>query len=71
MSAAKCSSCGQEFYPSFATQRKCFDCINGSTHMDEQLDNLIQAASTPNLASLFRKAKDSGLLPAVQQYQSE
>lgn len=32
---------------------------------DDSLDSLIQAASVPNLATLFRRAKDSGAIPVV------
>jgi len=35
---------------------------------DEKLDALVQQASTPNLASLLRKGKESGLIRPVQQY---
>ena len=39
------------------------------TKMDEQdMDELVRKASAPNLASLFRKGKDKGLIKAQQEY---
>jgi hypothetical protein len=35
---------------------------------DETMDSLIQQASVPNLASLFRKAKEAGVIGAVSVY---
>ena len=35
---------------------------------DDRLDLLVQSASVPNLASLFRKAKDSGAIKAFEGY---
>lgn len=34
----------------------------------DTLDSLVQQASTPNLADLFRKAKDSGAIKAFEGY---
>jgi hypothetical protein len=34
----------------------------------DTLDSLVQAASTPNLSTLFRKAKDTGLITPVTTY---
>lgn len=34
----------------------------------DSLDDMIQAASVPSLASLFRRAKDRGLLGPVTVY---
>lgn len=39
------------------------------TKMDEQdLDDLVQRASTPSLASLFKRGKEKGLLKPQQEY---
>jgi len=35
---------------------------------DDRLDELVTAASRPNLATLFRKAKDSGAIKAFEGY---
>ena len=35
---------------------------------DATLDSLVQKASIPNLASMYRKAKDSGLIEAKPGY---
>lgn len=36
--------------------------------VDETMDELIQQASIPNLASLFRKAKEAGAIGPVSVY---
>jgi hypothetical protein len=40
-------------------------CPRDVSAVDDSLDSLVQAASVPNLANLFRKAKDSGAIPVV------
>lgn len=35
---------------------------------DDSLDSLVEAASTPDLATLFQQAKDAGHIKAVQEY---
>lgn len=35
---------------------------------EDTLDQLVAAASVPNLATLFRKAKDSGAIGAFEGY---
>nr|DAL38044.1 MAG TPA_asm: hypothetical protein [Caudoviricetes sp.] len=35
---------------------------------DDKLDAMVAAASLPNLASLFKKAKESGLVSETQGY---
>lgn len=35
---------------------------------DDKLDEMIAAASIPNLASLFKKAKETGLVTETQAY---
>ena len=35
---------------------------------EEQLDQLVQRASVPNLASLFQAGKDAGLIQPVTVY---
>lgn len=35
---------------------------------EDNLDQMVQAASVPNLASLFRKGKERGLIKAQQEY---
>lgn len=34
----------------------------------DSLDSLVEAASAPNLATLFQQAKDAGHINAVQEY---
>jgi predicted amidophosphoribosyltransferase len=34
----------------------------------DNMDELVQAASVPSLASLFKKAKKAGVIDAVQNY---
>lgn len=36
--------------------------------MDKEEERLIERASVPNLAALFRKAKDAGLIEETQEY---
>lgn len=35
---------------------------------DDTLDNMVQQASTPSLATLFKKAKDAGAIKPVSAY---
>lgn len=35
---------------------------------DDSLDHMVEAASVPNLATLFRRAKDKGVIGAVSNY---
>lgn len=35
---------------------------------DDSLDQLVQAASAPNLATLFRRAKESGAIESFETY---
>ena len=35
---------------------------------DDTLDSMVQAASTPSLATLFRRAKDQGVISGVTVY---
>lgn len=35
---------------------------------DDSLDPMIEAASVPNLATLFRRAKDKGVIGSVSNY---
>lgn len=35
---------------------------------DDSLDQMVQAASTPSLATLFQRAKDAGLIKPVKEY---
>lgn len=44
----------------------CPECRNE----EAQLDEMIESTSTPNLASLFKKAKKKGLIKATQEYTS-
>lgn len=35
---------------------------------DDRLDSMVQSASVPDLATLFRKAKDSGVIKGFDGY---
>lgn len=37
---------------------------------DDSLDQMVQAASTPSLATLFQRAKDAGLIKPAKEYGS-
>ena len=39
-----------------------------TTLSEDQLDKLVEKASTPNLASLFRKGKEAGLIQTGKEY---
>jgi hypothetical protein len=39
-------------------------CPRDVSAVDDSLDSMVQAASVPNLASLFRKAKETGAIDA-------
>jgi hypothetical protein len=40
----------------------------GMSVVDDSLDQMVQAASIPSLASLFRQAKDQGVIVPVSNY---
>ena len=42
--------------------------MGGVDNDEDDLDQLVQKASIPNLASLFRKGKEKGLIQAQQEY---
>lgn len=49
----------------------CPRCGSGGSTVsvaDERLDSLVQAASVPNLADLFRKAKATGAIAPMAAY---
>ena len=47
----------------------CASCGGGGLSVDaDNLDQLVQAASTPSLADLFRKAKQQGVIAPVSNY---
>lgn len=50
------------------TTGKGGDSSAANSKMEAELDNLVQRASAPNLAALFRKGKEAGLLKAQQEY---
>lgn len=60
----KCPNCDHE-----TDESVCENC--GTTIVsvvDETIDSLVEAASIPNLASLFRAGKKRGLIKATQEY---
>lgn len=57
----RCTECNGEIVGS-----TCTSC--GMSVVDASLDSMVQAASVPNLASLFRRAKDAGVLGPVSNY---
>lgn len=46
----------------------CSSCGAPLSEATDSLDSLVQAASVPNLASLFRKAKETGVIGSVSVY---
>jgi len=40
----------------------------GATLNEDDLDTMVQRASTPNLATLFQRGKDAGLITAGKEY---
>lgn len=42
--------------------------VPSTTMSEDELDKLVEKASTPNLASLFRKGKEAGLIQAGKEY---
>jgi hypothetical protein len=47
----------------------CTNCGEGIVSVaDDSLDLLVQAASVPDLAVLFKRAKDAGVIGAVSNY---
>jgi hypothetical protein len=60
----KCPNCDHE-----TDEPVCENC--GTTivsEVDETMDALVQQASIPNLASLFRQGKQRGLIKPVTEY---
>lgn len=42
---------------------------HGAVSVDaDSLDSLVQAASIPNLAALFKRAKDTGIITPAKEY---
>lgn len=52
-----CTTCGLTHH-----HDQCPRCHPPVSVGDDSLDAMVQAASTPNLASLFRRAKDAGVI---------
>lgn len=48
--------------------RNCETCAPAMSEAADSLDTLVQAASVPNLADLFRKAKQTGVIGPVSVY---
>lgn len=42
--------------------------VPSTTMSENELDKLVEKASTPNLASLFRKGKEAGLIQTGKEY---
>lgn len=62
-------SCDQCQFGYAEDKNKCPRCgAPHSTGEPDTMDQLIQQASVPNLASLFRKAKKAGVIGAVSVY---
>ena len=47
---------------------RCGTCGHPLSDPDARLDDMVEKAAVPNLASLFRKAKDSGAIKPVSGY---
>lgn len=61
--------CDQCSYGYAEGKSKCPRCgSTNATAEPDNMDQLIQQASVPNLASLFRKAKEAGVIGAVSVY---
>lgn len=51
------------------TEDICPKCNPGGMSVaDDSLDQMVQAASVPNLSTLFQKAKDAGMIGGVSVY---
>lgn len=59
-----CSNCG--FDNSDGTQTEA----DKMSVAEDKMDAMVQAASVPNLAALFKNAKDKGLIQPAQEYVS-
>lgn len=59
-----CRSCG-----AMHGKDVCPHCGEGIVSVaDDSLDSMVQAASVPSLATLFKRAKDAGVIGAVSNY---
>jgi hypothetical protein len=62
----RCSNCHEQY-----TGVRCPRCGEGNVSEEtDSLDSLVQAASVPNLAALFKRAKETGAIGAVSVYGS-
>lgn len=61
-----CSGCGSELSDVHAQCPTCYP--EAVSDPDARLDTMVQQASVPSLATLFKKAKDSGAIKAVTAY---
>lgn len=60
----RCAKCGGNY-----TEVHCPRCVSPTkTEPSSNLDQLIQDASVPSLATLFRKAKEAGAIGPVSVY---
>lgn len=62
-----CPACKEEVDSIDAVCSHCGEILSVA---DDTMDEMIKAASIPNLGSLFQKAKDSGLIQAQAEYTS-
>ena len=60
-----CSGCGTELVDEKA---QCQHCNHDVSDPDAKLDEMIEKAAVPNLASLFRKAKATGAIKPITGY---
>lgn len=66
-----CLRCGEPIPESDHGNGLCDDCRSQpapSLNDDAELDRLIEAASVPNLAQLYKRAKGQGFITPTQSY---
>jgi len=63
----KCEECGSHIPAGEAHCPRCGRAAIVSV-ADDSLDQLVMAASAPNLATLFRRAKESGAIESFEGY---
>ena len=58
-----CTHCAED-----TSSLQCPKCGRELSDPDDRLDTMVQQASVPSLASLFRKAKQSGAIKPISGY---
>lgn len=65
MTTAYCAGCGRELPD---PRQSCQHCYPDVSDPDAKLDDMVEKAAIPSLATLFRKAKDQGAIKPVVAY---